>query len=64
MNKNKITAALAMLALLTVPALIGKGICHVFGDSYITFYFTALSTTIVVMIVYSIIEYLKHMFKK
>ena len=64
MNKNKIIGALAMLALLSVPALIGKGVSCLLGDSYITFYITAFITTISVMIAYSIIEYLKSVFKK
>lgn len=64
MNKNKIIGALAMLALLLVPALIGKGVSYLLGDSYITFYITSFITTISVMIAYSIIEYLKSVFKK
>ncbi len=64
MNKNKIIGALAMLALLTVPALIGKGVNYLIGDGYLTFYITAFVTTISVMVAYSIIEYLKSVFKK
>ena len=64
MNKNKIIGALAMLALLLVPALIGKGVNYLIGDCYLTFYITAFVTTISVMVAYSIIEYLKSVFKK
>lgn len=53
-----------MLALLTVPALIGKGVNYLIGDGYLTFYITAFVTTISVMVAYSIIEYLKNVFKK
>lgn len=58
-NKN-LFPALAMFALLNVPATFG----YMLGVTYWKAYLIAFFTTITVMVAYSIIEYLKHAFKK
>lgn len=58
--KNKIIGALSMFVLLNIPAIFGS----VIGIVYWKAYLIAFITTITVMVAYSIIEYLKHTFKK
>ena len=59
MKNKKIIPALSMLALLNVPALFG----YVIGVTYWKAYIIAFITTLIVMVTYSIIEYLKHALK-
>lgn len=58
--KNKLIGASAMFALLNIPALFG----YVIGVAYWKAYLIAFITTITVMVVNAIIEYLKNVFKK
>lgn len=58
--KNKLIGALAMFALLNIPAVFGS----VIGVIYWKAYLIAFITTITVMVVNGIIEYLKNVFKK
>jgi hypothetical protein len=58
--KNKLIGASAMFALLNVPALFGYIIDVVYWKAYLI----AFITTITVMVVNAIIEYLKNVFKK
>jgi hypothetical protein len=58
--KNKLIGASAMFALLNIPALFG----YIIGVVYCKAYLIAFITTITVMVVNAIIEYLKNVFKK